>query len=55
MEKGTSFLFSGITFDKKKFAADFARFKVGFFFSMIRSLVARKTLEILRNFLMKSK
>ncbi|RVW98853.1 DEAD-box ATP-dependent RNA helicase 57 [Vitis vinifera] len=27
MEKGTSFLFSGITFDKKKFAADFARFK----------------------------
>ncbi|GFZ21153.1 P-loop containing nucleoside triphosphate hydrolases superfamily protein [Actinidia rufa] len=27
MEKGTSFLFSGITFDKKKFAGDFSRFK----------------------------
>uniref|UniRef100_A0A2P2M356 RNA helicase n=1 Tax=Rhizophora mucronata TaxID=61149 RepID=A0A2P2M356_RHIMU len=27
MEKDTSFLFAGITFDKKKFAGDFARFK----------------------------
>ncbi|XP_052173742.1 DEAD-box ATP-dependent RNA helicase 57 isoform X2 [Diospyros lotus] len=27
MDKGTSFLFSGITFDRKKFASDFARFK----------------------------
>ncbi|KAG8644800.1 DEAD-box ATP-dependent RNA helicase 57 isoform X1 [Manihot esculenta] len=27
MEKGTSFLFAGISFDKKKFANDFARFK----------------------------
>ncbi|THG18844.1 hypothetical protein TEA_017483 [Camellia sinensis var. sinensis] len=27
MEKGPSFLFSGITFNKKRFASDFARFK----------------------------
>lgn len=27
MEKGASFLFSGITFDKKRFARDFSRFK----------------------------
>ncbi|KAL6958604.1 DEAD-box ATP-dependent RNA helicase 57 [Sarracenia purpurea var. burkii] len=27
MEEGTSFLFSGITFNRKKFAADFIRFK----------------------------
>lgn len=27
MEKDTSFLFSGITFNRKKFAGDFARFK----------------------------
>ncbi|XP_002520902.2 DEAD-box ATP-dependent RNA helicase 57 [Ricinus communis] len=27
MEKGTSFLFAGITFNKKKFATDFSRFK----------------------------
>ncbi|KAH7519052.1 hypothetical protein JRO89_XSUnG0145600 [Xanthoceras sorbifolium] len=28
MEKGASFLFAGISFDKKKFANDFSRFKV---------------------------
>ena len=28
MEKGASFLFAGIHFDKKRFAADFSRFEV---------------------------
>lgn len=31
MEKGASFLFAGIHFDKKRFAADFSRFEVNAF------------------------
>lgn len=31
MEKGTSFLFAGIHFDKKRFAADFSKFEVNAF------------------------